>query len=111
MQEHRRSDEPETKSSSAEGGERRRQCGRRIALYQQQVEVVFAQDAPDLDQHRCRDVLQRLVFAHQAEVVICANAEQLDQRRDDAAAAETLRKLRFTDKLLAEVGNAYEEFA
>ncbi len=35
-------------------------------------------------------------------------AEQIDQRHDYPAASETLRKLRFTDKLLAEVGAAYE---
>jgi molecular chaperone HscB len=33
----------------------------------------------------------------------------IDQSHDYPAAAETLRKLRFTEKLLAEVGNAYEE--
>lgn len=36
-------------------------------------------------------------------------ADEIDARQDYPAAAETLRKLRFTDKLLAEVGNAYEE--
>ncbi len=36
-------------------------------------------------------------------------AEEIDQRHDYPRAAETLRKLRFTDKLLAEVGAAYEE--
>ncbi len=35
--------------------------------------------------------------------------EEIDQRHDYPVAAETLRKLRFTDKLLAEVGAAYEE--
>jgi len=35
-------------------------------------------------------------------------AEEIDQQRDYPLAAETLRKLRFTDKLLAEVGAAYE---
>lgn len=35
--------------------------------------------------------------------------EAIDQRHDYSAAAETLRKLRFTDKLLADVGNAYED--
>ena len=34
--------------------------------------------------------------------------EQIDRQRDYPLAAETLRKLRFTDKLLAEVGAAYE---
>ncbi len=38
-------------------------------------------------------------------------AEQLDQQHDYPAAAETLRKLRFTEKLLADVGAAYEEIA
>lgn len=36
-------------------------------------------------------------------------ADEIDARHDYPAAAETLRKLRFTEKLLAEVGNAYEE--
>ena len=36
-------------------------------------------------------------------------AEEIDQRHDYPLAAETLRKLRFTDKLLTEVGAAYEE--
>ncbi len=36
-------------------------------------------------------------------------AEEIDLRRNDSLAAETLRKLRFTDKLLAEVGAAYED--
>jgi molecular chaperone HscB len=38
-------------------------------------------------------------------------ADEIDQHQDYPAAGETLRKLRFTDKLLAEVGNAYEEIA
>lgn len=36
-------------------------------------------------------------------------ADEIDARHDYPSAAETLRKLRFTEKLLAEVGNAYEE--
>ena len=58
-------------------------------------------------------VLDRLekLLRDESRALQASLAEQLDQRRDDAAAAETLRKLRFTDKLLAEVGNAYEEFA
>lgn len=35
--------------------------------------------------------------------------EEIDQRHDYPVAGETLRKLRFTEKLLAEVGSAYEE--
>lgn len=35
-------------------------------------------------------------------------AEQLDSRRDYAAAAETVRKLKFMDKLVAEIHDAYE---
>jgi len=36
-------------------------------------------------------------------------ADEIDQQHDYPGAAETLRKLRFTDKLLAEVGAAFEE--
>jgi molecular chaperone HscB len=35
-------------------------------------------------------------------------ADEIDQHHDYPAATETLRKLRFTDKLLAEVGAAFE---
>jgi len=38
-------------------------------------------------------------------------ADELDVRHDDAAAAETLRKLRFTEKLLADVAAAYDGLA
>jgi molecular chaperone HscB len=43
---------------------------------------------------------------HQARL-----AETLDDRRDDAAAADTLRKLRFTEKLLADVAAAFDKLA
>ncbi|MBT9568879.1 MAG: Fe-S protein assembly co-chaperone HscB [Thiobacillus sp.] len=36
-------------------------------------------------------------------------AEQIDMAHDYAAASETVRQLRFMDKLIAEVGDVYEE--
>ena len=36
-------------------------------------------------------------------------AEQLDEKHDYAAASEAVRQLRFMDKLIAEVGDVYEE--
>lgn len=52
---------------------------------------------------RLEKALRSEARAYQAQL-----AEELDQRRDYPAAGETLRKLRFTDKLLAEVGAAFE---
>ncbi len=60
-----------------------------------------------------RDVaaLERLEQALRSEARAYQSrlTEEIDQQHDYPLAAETLRKLRFTDKLLAEVGAAYEE--
>ncbi len=60
-----------------------------------------AQDVAALD--RMEKTLRNEAREFQARL-----AEQIDQKHDYPAAGETLRKLRFTDKLLAEVGAAYE---
>ena len=55
-------------------------------------------------------VLDRLekALSDEARAFQARLGEEIDQRGDYPLAAETLRKLRFTDKLLAEVGEAYE---
>ncbi len=56
-------------------------------------------------------VLDRLekTLRQEARELQARLGEEIDQRHDYPVAGETLRKLRFTDKLLAEVGMAYEE--
>ncbi|MDD5388071.1 MAG: Fe-S protein assembly co-chaperone HscB [Gallionellaceae bacterium] len=70
-------------------------------------ELADAKEAQDMA------VLDRLekTLRDEARELQAQLAEQIDQRHDYPAAGETLRKLRFTDKLLADVGNAYEEIA
>lgn len=46
---------------------------------------------------------------NQAEALEHELAELIDERHDYGGAAETLRKYRFLDKLLAEIESAYEE--
>ena len=69
---------------------------------EQLADARAAQDVAVLD--RLEQALRRESRDFQARL-----ADEIDARQDYPAAAETLRKLRFTDKLLAEVGNAYEE--
>jgi molecular chaperone HscB len=55
-------------------------------------------------------VLERLekTLRNEAREFQARLADEIDQQRNYPLAAETLRKLRFTDKLLAEVGAAFD---
>ncbi len=64
-----------------EGRQGRRHGGGGVALHQQQVELLLPQDLAHLRQHGGGDVLQGLVFSHQVELIVGADAEQFDQRR------------------------------
>jgi molecular chaperone HscB len=75
---------------------------RHMEMSEQLADAKAAHDVAALDQ------LER-VLHKEARELQTRLAEEIDQQRDYAGAAETLRKLRFTDKLLAEVGAAYEE--
>jgi len=75
---------------------------RQMAWREQLEAAKAAQDAAALD--RLEKTLNTEVREFQALL-----AEEIDQQRNYPLAAETLRKLRFTDKLLADVGAAYEE--
>jgi molecular chaperone HscB len=68
---------------------------------EQLEEAKAAQDAAVLD--RLEKTLRSEARDFQALL-----GEEIDQQRNYPLAAATLRKLRFTDKLLAEVGAAYE---
>ncbi|PIV89454.1 MAG: Fe-S protein assembly co-chaperone HscB, partial [Hydrogenophilales bacterium CG17_big_fil_post_rev_8_21_14_2_50_63_12] len=75
---------------------------RQMAWREQLEAAKAAQDAAALD--RLEKTLNTEVREFQALL-----AEEIDQQRNYPLAADTLRKLRFTDKLLADVGAAYEE--
>jgi molecular chaperone HscB len=68
------------------------------------AEAVAAQDLDGLES--LERSLGSEAAKHQSRL-----ADALDVQRDDAAAAETLRKLRFTEKLLADVASAYDNLA
>ncbi len=75
---------------------------RHMEMSEQLADAKSAHDTTALDRlekdlrHEARELQTRL-------------AEEIDRQGNYAGAAETLRKLRFTDKLLADVGAAYEE--
>ena len=71
---------------------------------EQLADAVAAQDPDGLD--KLERLLRDEAGKHQRRL-----ADVLDVQRDDAAAAETLRKLRFTEKLLADVAAAYDSLA
>jgi molecular chaperone HscB len=70
----------------------------------------WSEELADAKKARDVTVLDRLekTLRNEARDFQAQLAEQIDQHQDYPAASETLRKLRFTDKLLAEVGSAYE---
>ncbi len=77
---------------------------RQMEWREQLADAVAAQDLEGLD--RLEQMLREEAGKHQRRL-----ADVLDTHRDDAAAAETLRKLRFTEKLLADVAAAYDSLA
>ncbi|MEW5788663.1 MAG: Fe-S protein assembly co-chaperone HscB [Pseudomonadota bacterium] len=68
------------------------------------AEAVAAQDMTALE--GLERALRAEAALHQSRL-----ADELDVQKDDAAAAATLRKLRFTEKLLADVAGAYDDLA
>jgi len=75
-----------------------------MAWRERLADAAAAQDPEALD--GLERLLRDEAAKHQSRL-----ADELDARRDDAAAAETLRKLRFTEKLLADVAAAYDGLA
>jgi molecular chaperone HscB len=77
---------------------------RQMEWREQLAEAVATHDLDGLD--RLERLLRDEAGKHRDRL-----ADELDARRDDAAAAETLRKLRFIEKLLADVAAAYDGLA